>query len=323
MDTKALQPFLDHLAAEKAVSPRTLEAYARDVAAFLRTASAQGLIPHGGGPESWPLLDGQRSLIRLHLAQLRQASRSKATVARHLASIRAFYRYLHLSGFVQAVPDNLARGRGGRERKLPRNLSEQLLDHLLKLPDLRTPTGRRDRALLEMIYGLGLRLAEVVALNLGHLDLPGERVRVRGKGDRERILPLVGCAREALEDYLEHRLEPVVWLDLLDGIYRGETRRQPVFQGRPGCRISRRTVQVRVHHYAGKLAGLTGVSPHTLRHSFATHLLDGGAGVRVVQELLGHQHLATTQIYTHLSRTQLREIYRRAHPRAKSGDEKP
>jgi site-specific recombinase XerC len=291
------------------------------VAQFLRTATQLGVLPDECDQHSWSLLDGQREVVRTHLARLRQSGRSKATVARHLASIRSFYRFLHLTGAVKIVPENLAWGRGGRERKLPHDLSEEILDRMLSLPDLRNLRGRRDRALLEMIYGLGLRLAEVVALDLRHLDLANGKVRVLGKGNKERILPLLGCACDALGEYLSHRLEPSVWLDLQDGLLGREEATWPLFEGRPGRRISRRTVQDRVNHYATKLAGLNGVSPHTLRHSFATHLLDGGAGIRIVQELLGHQHLATTQIYTHLSRSQLREIYRQAHPRAHSAED--
>ena len=320
-ETEPLQPFLDHLAIERGSSPRTVAAYRRDVTAFLHTAAATDVLPDGVGAAQWGQLDDQRHLVRQHLAKLRQAGRSKATVARHLASIRAFYRFLRLTGTVQVIPDNLAWGRGGRERNLPHDLSAELLAKLLDLPDTRTVRGRRDRALLEMLYGLGLRLAELVALDLRDLDLTGGKVRVLGKGNKERILPLLGCAHEALCDYLGYRLEPSVWLDLQDGIVGRNAAGLPVFEGRTGCRIGRRTVQDRVRHYATKLAGLSGVSPHTLRHSFATHLLDGGAGVRIVQELLGHQNLATTQIYTHLSRAQLREIYRRAHPRAESGDD--
>jgi len=212
---------------EKGVSPRTVEAYGRDVSAFLATAVSQGLISRDASERSWEHLDDQRGLVRHHLARLRQAGRSKATVARHLASIRAFYRYLQLTGRVRTVPANLASGRGGRERKLPRNLSEKMLDDLLLLPDLSTLRGLRDRALLEMIYGLGLRLAEVVDLDLGRLNWPGELVRVVGKGRKERILPLVGCARESLAAYLGRRLEPASWLDLQDGILRGDLSRQP------------------------------------------------------------------------------------------------
>ncbi|MFH1843946.1 MAG: tyrosine-type recombinase/integrase [bacterium] len=320
MGISQLQPFLDFLAVERNASPRTVEAYGRDVSDFLASAVHAGLLATEDGPEALFHLAGQRELIRDHLAGLRQRGRSKATLARHLASIRAFYCFLRLTGVIDEVPDTLLGGRPGRERKLPRDLSENRLAKLLELPDPGTRIGRRDRAILEMIYGLGLRLAEVVDLDFRHLDCPAERIRVLGKGNKERFLPLIGCAATALADYLQERLEPTQWLALLDGRLPGELANQPLFEGRRGRRISRRTVQARVQHYADRLAGLTGVSPHTLRHSFATHLLDGGAGIRIVQELLGHQHLATTQIYTHLSRAQLREVYRQAFPRAIASD---
>jgi len=298
--TEPLQPFLDYLAVEKGSSPRTVASYRRDVAQFLRTAIQLGVLGDGSDPHNWVRLDGHREVVRAHLAWLRQSGRSKATVARHLASIRAFYRFLHLTGAVKIIPENLAWGRGGRERKLPHDLSAEILDRMLSLPDPRTQRGRRDRALLEMIYGLGLRLAEIVALDLRHLDLGNGKVRVLGKGNKERILPLLGCAREALAVYLSHRLDPSVWLDLQDGLVSREAASWPLFEGRPGRRIGRRTVQDRINRYATKLAGLSGVSPHTLRHSFATHLLDGGAGIRIVQELLGHADVSTTMIYTHV-----------------------
>ncbi len=310
-----LEPFRQHLAVEKGASPRTVEAYARDVGQFLDTAARAGLAPPDGA--GWPDVADVPHLLRGHLSGLRRAGRAKSTVDRKLAAIRAFYRWLRLTGRLTAAPAALAAGRGGRRRRLPRALTEEHLVGMLELPDRRTARGRRDRALLELIYGLGLRLAEVVGLSLGDLDLPGERLRVLGKGNRERVLPLIGCADEALREYLGERLSPTVWLDLRDGVLRGADARLPVFEGRPGRRIGRRTVQARVRAYALELADLTGVSPHTLRHSFATHLLDGGAGIRIVQELLGHRHLTTTQIYTHLSRARLQEIYRRAHPRAK------
>ncbi len=314
-----LQPFLDHLAAERDLSPRTIEHYARDLRQFLETAVELGAVPDPPHAEDWPDL-ARRGLARTHLAKLRRLQRSPATVNRHLASIRSFYRWLQLTGRIDHLPDDLSASRGGRERNLPTVLGEQLLEQLLTLPDPSTDRGLRDRALLEVIYGLGLRLAEVVGLDLGDVDLVDGRVKVLGKGRKERLLPLCGCADEALRAHLERRLDPVEWLAVTDGrVTRGLTSR-PVFEGRPGRRIARRTVQQRVSHYAGELAGLAGVSPHTLRHSFATHLLDGGAGIRVVQELLGHGHLATTQIYTHLSRTQVREAYQKAHPRARKKD---
>jgi len=315
-----LQPFLDYLARERGLSPRTVDSYRRDVASFLATAVAHGIMTDPPGRSQWRKLRGNRGIIRTHLAGLRRRDLGLSTVDRQLAGIRTFYRFLQVSGIVDGVPANLTAGRGGRRRDLPRDLNVELTERLIELPDTGTARGLRDRALLEMIYGLGLRLAEVVGLDLGDLDWPSGRVRVLGKGRRERILPLGGCAAEALRNYLRDRLEPEVWLHVNDGTLRGADRKRPVFEGRRGRRIAPRTVQTRVSGYAAELAGATGVSPHTLRHSFATHLLDGGAGIRVVQELLGHRHLATTQIYTHLGRERLREGFRAAHPRARKKD---
>ncbi len=313
-----LQPYLDHLGIERGLSPRTVASYGRDIRAFLDTATANGLLSAPAGRAQWGRLAGQRDLIRTHLAALRRRGCRPSTVDRHLAAIRSFYRYLKLTSLVEDVPGNLGAGRGGRRRELPHDLNVELTERLLAMPDPATPRGRRDRALLEVIYGLGLRLAEVTGLDLGDLDFPEARARVVGKGNRERVLPLAGCAAEALAEHLAGTLEPGEWQDMRDGAVRRGLAGRPVFEGRPGRRIARRTVQALVARYAGELAQVAGVSPHTLRHSFATHLLDGGAGIRVVQELLGHRHLSTTQIYTHLGRNRLRASFEAAHPRART-----
>ncbi len=312
-----LQPFLEHLALERGMSPRTVEAYGRDVREFLSRAVELGALEAPPDARQWRRLDGERGPVRAHLAALRREQKRLTTLDRKLAAMRTFYRYLQASGVIADIPGNLTAGRGGRRRELPRNLNLELAARLIELPDPATDRGRRDRALLEMIYGLGLRLAETVDLDLGDVDLDAGRVRVLGKGSKERILPLAGMAEAALCEYLQQRLEPGVWQDMRDGALRAENVRRPVFEGRAGRRIARRTVQAMVARYAQELAGLAGVSPHTLRHSFATHLLEGGAGIRVVQELLGHSHLSTTQIYTHLSRGRLRDSFAAAHPRAR------
>ena len=313
-----LQPYLDHLGIERGLSPRTVSAYGRDIRAFLATAVETGIVEAPGGRAQWPRLAAQRDLIRTHLAALRRSGCGPSTLDRHLAAIRSFYRYLKLTSQVADVPANLSLGRGGRRRELPHDLNVEMTARLLEMPDPATPRGRRDRALLEVIYGLGLRLAEVTGLDLGDLDFPDGRVRVLGKGDRERILPLAGCAADALAVHLGGTLDPAVWQDVRDGAVGRAASARPVFEGRPGRRIGRRTVQALVARYAGELAQVAGVSPHTLRHSFATHLLDGGAGIRVVQELLGHRNLSTTQIYTHLGRSRLRASFDAAHPRART-----
>jgi site-specific recombinase XerD len=318
-----LEPFLQHLAIERGLSPRTVSAYRRDLDRFLRTLRELHTIPAEARFSDLRSLDGAGGQVRAHLVRLRADGCGPATIDRHLASIRGLYRFLVLSGLVSRVPPTLLHGRGGRRRTLPRDLGAELTERLLELPDTGRPRGRRDRAMLELLYGLGLRLAELVGLDLGDLDLVDGSVRVRGKGGRERILPLLGEADRALRNYMADRLAPEDWRDLRDGIVRAGSGSAPVFVGRRDRRISRRTVQARVRHYAEELAAVVGVSPHTLRHSFATHLLDGGAGIRIVQELLGHQHLATTQIYTHLSRGQLREAFRAAHPRARAATAVP
>lgn len=319
MNADPLASFSAHLGVERGMSPRTVSAYRRDVAKFLATAAKIGVLPAGAGPAQWGALDGAREPVRAHLAGLRRQGCQRATVDRNLAAIRAFYRFLQARGLVGRIPANLAGSRGGRERKLPRDLPLEMVEALLALPPSDGQRGLRDRAILELLYGLGLRLSEVTGLDLGKLDFASGRVRILGKGNKERILPLDGLPATALMSYLQIRLEHNVWQDLVDGSLRGAAARWPVFAGRGGRRISPRTVQAMVARYAGELAGLSGVSPHTLRHSFATHLLDGGAGIRIVQELLGHQHLSTTQIYTHLGRSRLREAFDRAHPRAHRG----
>jgi site-specific recombinase XerC len=311
-----LERFIQHLSIERGLSPRSVDAYRRDLEAFVASARELGKIGAAATEADLAQLADQRGLVRGHLARLRAAGRSPATVDRHLAAIRGFYRYLVLVGRLSHVPPNLTAGRGGRRRRLPRDLSMEMVEKLLALPDVGTVRGRRDRAMLELLYGLGLRLAELVGLDLGDVDFDDGKIRVLGKGSKERVLPLLGEAASALRVYLADRLDPVAWRDLQDGILRAGSAREPVFIGRRQQRIARRTVQARVRRYAEELAHVTGVSPHTLRHSFATHLLDGGAGIRIVQELLGHRNLATTQIYTHLSRAPLREVFQRAPPRA-------
>jgi len=318
MFNQVLEPYLRHLEIEQGVSPHTIEAYGRDVSSFLETACGFGILRQPVDQKQLSNLEDQRGLLRGHLALLRKLDRRNTTVDRHLAAIRSFYKFLLVTHILENVPDNLTTGRGGREKLLPKDLTVELTELMLAQPDTGSLMGCRDKAMLEMIYGLGLRLAELVGLDLGHINWHDGRVRVLGKGNRQRILPLGGCAKSALHDYLEMRLDPDLWCRYQEGKGSSSELSLPVFEGRRGHRIARRTVQSRVAHYAGELAGVSGVSPHTLRHCFATHLLEGGAGIRVVQELLGHQNLSTTQIYTHLRRGRLKDCFINAHPRSRN-----
>ncbi len=311
---RILDQYANHLAVERGLSPRTVSAYVRDSGKFLSFILGD---KDALAADIWPQLENGRTAIRMYLAQLRRRGCQPATMDRHLASIRSFYRYLLLTDRITRIPTVVTAGRGGRERKLPHDLSVENITALLDLPDVTSTRGVRDLAILEIVYGLGLRLSEVVGMDLGDLNFSEGRLRVLGKGSRERILPLDGKARVALEKHLALRCPPQVLLDVYDGSGGDKERRLPVFLGRGQRRIAPRTVQAMVGRYCGELAGMQGVSPHTLRHSFATHLLDGGAGIRIVQELLGHRNLSTTQIYTHLSRGRLREAYDAAHPRAR------
>ncbi len=322
MFKQILEPYLQHLEIERGMSPHTIEAYGRDVSFFLETACAFGVLKLPLDAGQLAKLEDQRGLLRGHLALLRKLDRQRSTLDRHLAAIRSYYKFLLVTHVLEKVPDNLRTGKGGRRKHLPRDLTIEMTEQMLAQPDISTLRGLRDRAILEMIYGLGLRLAELVSLDLGRIDWVSGRVRVLGKGNRERVLPLAGCARTALGDYLELSLEQDIRQRFTTGRLFDDELKLPVFEGRRGYRIAHRTVQSRVSVYAGELAGVRGVSPHTLRHCFATHLLEGGAGIRVVQELLGHQNLSTTQIYTHLSRGRIKESFLNAHPRARRKNER-
>jgi integrase/recombinase XerC len=290
-----MQPFLRHLAAENA-SPRTIEAYRSDIEAFCREGEfvLDGLVA---------LRSVSRDDVRAHLAALVRAQRQPRTIGRRLAALRRLFRFWIDRGDLDVDP-TLGLRPPRRQRSLPHFVDESGVLRLLDLPDVQQPEGLRDRALLELLYGTGMRLAELVGLDRTDVDLAGESVRVRGKGNKERMLPLTGLVRRHLTAYLRASTPSRE----ADGL--------PVFLGRGNRRISRRTVQRVVRDAIQRTATSSQASPHVLRHSFATHLLNAGADLRAVQELLGHSRLATTQIYTHVSMDRARRAYERAHPRA-------
>jgi integrase/recombinase XerD len=298
--------YLDHLAVERGLSAHTLAAYRRDLRRYVGFLEHRGITDPGQVDES---------SIRSYVASVSASTHGdderpyRATsVARMLSSVRSFHRFLLRDGITARDPAT-----GVAQPKLPRQLPHPLTvdetRRLLEAPDAATPTGLRDRAILELLYGAGLRISELTALDVDDLDLEEGAVRVLGKGGKEREVPLGRFAREAVDAYLT-RGRPAL---------ASAGSRAALFLNARGGRLTRQSGN-RLLAIHVRTAGIESrVTPHSLRHSFATHLLEGGADVRVVQELLGHASVATTQIYTLVTEEHLREVYYTAHPRARRG----
>lgn len=254
--------------------------------------------------------------IRQYLGHLQFLGRSRATIARKMAAIRSFFKYLIRQGLISKSPVELV-GTPKREKKLPGFLNATDAAKLVESPSENSLLGIRDRAILEVLYGAGLRVSELVGLNLGDVDLVNGYLRIMGKGNKERIVPLGSCASLALEEYAQTSRK--VFIQRSRGkqasVANNSEWETAVFLNRQGGRLSSRGVREIVKKYARQSGLSSEVHPHMLRHSFATHLLDGGADLRSVQELLGHARLSTTQVYTHITREQLRRVYKNSHPR--------
>ena len=331
-----LRSFLAYLRLNRNASAHTVRAYESDLDQFTTYLAADLKRPR---PELQPA-DITRPMIRGFLADLFRRGESRATAARKLAAVRTFLRYLKREGLIEADPGLLV-VTPKREQKIPRHLEIDEMVRLLETPDTSAPLGRRDRAILELLYASGLRLSELVSLDLEDVNLGSRMVRVMGKGRKERLVPFNRSAAEALRTWLPDREALLA--------QRAETSRQPaaervaqragrgvgkqpraasrpspvdeaVFLNYRGTRLSSRHVHRLVRHYVAACSVRFGISPHAIRHSFATHLLEAGADLRVIQELLGHVRLGTTQRYTHVNAAQLMDVYRRAHPRAKAAD---
>lgn len=291
--------FLAQLALEKGASPNTLDAYAHDVHCFI---DFLGDVLQGEGSPS----DITHLEIRAYLASLQRAKYSRRTIARRLAAVRSFFAYLCRKG---VCPTNPARSVSAPKlgRMLPRFLHEGDVESLLESPPRDTPLGLRDRAVFETLYAAGLRVGELVGLDTGDADLDHGFVRAFGKGGKERIVPIGDRAVDALREYLGRGRPRLVGARPDSGA---------LFLNYRGGRLSARAVQTMVDRHMRRVSIDKKVSPHAIRHSFATHLLDHGADLRAVQELLGHVSISTTQIYTHVTREKLKLVYDRAHPRA-------
>lgn len=307
-----VEKFLEHLRFQRNVSPHTLRNYASDLQQFL------SYLTHTPEGEQRPAPDLEQIdnlTIREFLGALYQRSNKKSSVARKLATLRSFMKFLSLQGAIQANPAKIVAS-PKLESRLPEYMTIDAVASLIEAPDTGTNVGKRDRSILELLYGAGLRAGELVGLNLGDISLSEGLVRVVGKGRKERIVPFGKRAAEALEAYLQVRGEQVqVNKSPQSGI------RPPagdaVFLNSRGGRLTSRSVGNIVDHHVGKLAQRLKVHPHTLRHTFATHMLSAGADLRAIQELLGHESLSTTQKYTHVSVEQLVRVYQSCHPRAK------
>lgn len=298
---EALAEFLRHLGLEKNSSDHTVKSYREDLTQaidFFRTKL-------GTDRTLQPALLTSR-LLRAYLAWLSEQGYAKSTIARRVAAVRSWCRFLCRQGTLATNPaEGLRPPR--QDKKLPHFLSAEDLMRLLQSPPADTPFGLRDRAILETLYSAGLRVSELTGLNIDDLDLNDGLITVRGKGKRERLALLGGPALEAMSAWLTARKE----------LLAGRTRPQAaVFLNKHGTRLTSRSVGRLLEKYLAQAGLDPRTSPHTLRHSFATHLLDAGADIRSVQELLGHRSLGTTQIYTHVTTHRLQDSYRKAHPRA-------
>ena len=297
--------FLRFLAAERNDSPNTVKAYGRDLEAF-----AAFLDGYYGGEARWSWAGVDRLAVRAFLADAARRGWSKRTAARALSAVRAFYRFLNLHHGVEANPAKAA-STPKLDKRLPGYLDRPSVERLFAAAEARagehTFRAARDRAMLELFYSTGMRLSELVGLNQEDLDLVSDQVLVRGKGRKERLLPVGRPAVAALRQYYELR-------DTAGA--RSTAGRGPVFVSERGRRLTPRAVQLAMHRLLDTVSEGRRISTHSLRHSFATHLLDAGADLRAVQELLGHASLSTTQIYTHTSVERLKHVYHQAHPRA-------
>jgi len=298
-----LAAFLEHLRLNRNASAHTAAAYESDIAQFL-DFTAQQLAIAKLEPEHLQLVT-----IRAFMAELYRQGHARASVARKLSALRAFGRYLRREGLIDTDPAALAAS-PKRERKIPAHLSIDEMTRLLEMPDVSDPLGCRDRAILELFYASGLRLSELVGLDLDAVNLRARMVRVMGKGAKERLVPFNSATETSLRQWLKVRAA------LRANPARAESP-EPLFLNFRGARLTGRSVQRLVTRYVASCSTRFGISPHALRHSFATHLLERGADLRAIQELLGHVQLSTTQRYTHVNAAQLLDVYRKAHPRAK------
>ncbi len=302
-----LEKFINYLRAERNASPHTVSSYASDLLGNYRRGTEKGFFQFLKFKKIDSLNNVDTHTVRDYTAWLMKQDMARTSIARKLSAVRSLFRYMAREGILPANPLKKASS-PKLDKRLPDFLTVEETVRLLQAPDSSRPAGQRDRAWLELLYASGLRVSELVSLDLSQINLATSEVRVWGKGSKERVVLMGEPAVRALRDYLSQGRT-----ELLQG-----KKTSAIFLNRYGGRLPARRVQKLLEKYAKNIGKR--VHPHTLRHTFATHLLDGGADLRVVQELLGHAQLSSTQIYTHVTRSQARKIYLAAHPLAQKGD---
>jgi tyrosine recombinase XerC len=302
-----LDKFITHLRVERNFSPHTLVSYKGDLKSFINFLKRDKIDD---------LNKVNRLQVRKFLAHLAGKNFEKSTIARKLSSIRSFFGYLAWEKIIAQNP-TIYIPTPKRMKKVPSFLDLDEAGLLIELPDTRTLLGLRDRAILEILYGSGLRVSELVSLNISDINLLGGMIKVKGKGSKERLVPIGEIGLASIERYLRMRQLPGKSAFFkIKGFQNLSYGKEPLFLSFRGSRLGVQSINRLVHKYI-KLASIKkGVSPHTLRHTFATHLLDAGCDLRAVQEMLGHASLSTTQIYTHVTTERLKRVYRKYHPRA-------
>ena len=299
---KLIEQFLEHLRYERNVSEHTLRNYSSDLEQFVHF-----LNPDGTTAPAISQID--HLTIREWMATLHSDQKKKSSIARKLAALRTFFQFLVREGVLEMNPAKLV-STPKLEKKLPKHLSVEDAIRFIESPDPETDLGKRDRAMLELLYATGVRVAELTTLNISDVDFRNQLIRVTGKRRKQRIVPFGDPAGEAIRTYLTVRDK------FLFNAPISRRDDEALFLNYQGTRITTRSVGRMVDKYIQLCAGMHNISPHALRHSFATHLLDSGADLRDIQELLGHARLSTTQVYTHVSMEKLIEVYDKAHPKA-------
>lgn len=293
-----ISKFLRYIALEKRYSPKTVESYSTDLIQFAEFINELS----DGYDINWKKVN--KKYIRHFLMELQGRNLNRRSIARKVATLKSFFRFLEKQEFVDtSIASSVKMPKF--ENKLPEYLSKNEVEKIINLPKLNSFEGIRDKAILELFYGCGIRLSELINLKLENLMLREDSIRVRGKGNKERILPIGKYSRNALLNYINERNKIAK-----NGV-------QEIFVLKSGGKMYPMSVQRLIKKYITQVVSLSSASPHILRHSYATHLLDNGANIRVVKDLLGHENLSTTQVYTHLSIEHLKKVYKNAHPGVK------